>query len=61
MIKYFCVREEDTTGAITRRVRGREMISICGKCMQAFVTDVFLRRAAADDGQRRRDEKKRNA
>ena len=37
---------EDTTGATTRRkkrhIKGREIISICSKCIQVFVHDRFV-------------------
>jgi len=54
MIKYFCVQEEDTTGVTTwrkrlRHIRGREIVNICSKCMQAFEPMHFWK-----DGGRRR-------
>ena len=48
MIKYICVREEHTTGAtkMTKHMRTGDDNYICSKCMQAFVIDAFLGRAA---------------
>ena len=36
-----------------RNIRRREIVSICSKCMQVFVTDTFLRRAAGGERRRR--------